>query len=60
MKLKVCPICKSTDVFLYMPHLGTYRCRNCGYTGFLILTEDVKVLKNDKSKKRNQKSKKSI
>ena len=60
MKVKVCPRCKSRNIILYIPQLGNYKCRDCGYVGTFVLTEDFEVEKNDKSKKRNEKSKKSL
>ena len=44
MKLKTCPQCGSTDVTLdrLMGLTGNrYKCRTCGYTGDVIVEQDV-------------------
>lgn len=42
-KIEMCPVCKGTDIFLYMGgQLGIlYKCKNCGYVGPIILEKDV-------------------
>ncbi len=41
--MKYCPKCKSADVTSYLPgFLNTYKCKNCGYVGTLIIEMDKK------------------
>ncbi len=43
LKVKICPICKSNNITLYMGgQMGNYKCKNCGYVGFIILEKEVK------------------
>lgn len=39
MKAKICPNCKSPDIYLWLGgNLGIiYKCKNCGYRGPIIL-----------------------
>ncbi|MCD6226281.1 MAG: hypothetical protein J7J93_00595 [Candidatus Aenigmarchaeota archaeon] len=60
MKIKICPECQSPDIILYIPQIRNYKCRNCGYIGTFVLTKDIDVKENDKSKKRNKKLEKSL
>lgn len=35
--MKKCPVCKSSDVTLYMGgQFGKYQCKKCSYIGFVI------------------------
>ena len=46
MIIKKCPRCKSTKiVFDYGIITGLYFCRSCGYSGPIILEEEIKVNK---------------
>lgn len=48
IKMKICPACKSTNITLYMGgHFGTYLCKECNYTGPLILEEKKKFKKKE-------------
>jgi len=41
MKNKKCPICKSTNIWLDTGGItGKYKCKDCGYIGAIVLTED--------------------
>ena len=41
MKIKKCPICKSSKITNYMgAQFGKYECKKCGYVGVLILEEN--------------------
>ncbi|MFH1376152.1 MAG: hypothetical protein ABIH25_00795 [Candidatus Woesearchaeota archaeon] len=40
-KTKKCPICKSTNITLYMGgQFGKYQCKDCDYIGTIIIEED--------------------
>jgi transposase-like protein len=40
--MKKCPKCKSENITLHAAgHTGQYLCKDCGYTGSLILEEDL-------------------
>ncbi|MBI2142143.1 hypothetical protein HYU15_01480 [Candidatus Woesearchaeota archaeon] len=43
MKLRTCPSCGSANIKLYMGgQLGIqYKCETCGYTGALIIEQDI-------------------
>ncbi len=39
-----CPNCKSSDITPYVGgQFGTYECKNCGYTGALLMEEKIPV-----------------
>ena len=41
MKIKKCPICDSTNIILDVGGItGKYKCKDCGYTGVLVIEED--------------------
>jgi len=47
--MKKCPVCKSSDITLYMGgQFGNYQCKKCGYVGNLIVDDKVKFNKRDK------------
>lgn len=42
MKIKICPKCKSDKiVFHAAAHTGMYQCQKCGYTGPIVLEQDI-------------------
>lgn len=47
--MKRCPICKSSDINLYMGgQFGSYECKKCGYVGSLVIEDKVKLDKKSK------------
>jgi len=42
VKIKKCPKCKSKNIWLDTGGItGKYKCKDCGYVGSLIISEDV-------------------
>jgi len=45
IKVKICPVCHSTDISLYMGgELGIlYKCKKCKYIGPLIIEKELEI-----------------
>ena len=54
-KIKICPVCKSADITLDMAgQSGKYLCKNCGYTGVLVIERNVNVSKESPKTEENK------
>lgn len=46
-----CPECKSEEIVEYMGgQFGKWQCKKCGYVGVIVIEEEKKVTKKNKTK----------